>query len=187
MTDNDKIIVLIERLGRQISSEEHAAGLQPVQWAVLRYLHRANRFSRTAAAVTAYLGHTKGTVSQTLRTLETKGLIKKRVDGKDRRVNRLELTAAGKRLLREDPLTDAAWSLQDLSPQQHATMAAGLEQLLLARLDSQDRRPFGQCRDCLYFGRQHPDGQPHYCKLLETPLAEADSAAICFEQQPQSA
>ncbi len=179
--------MLIERLGRLISSEEHAAGLQPVQWAALRYIDRANRFSRTAAAVTAYLGHTKGTVSQTLQALEAKGLLRKRVDGSDRRVNRLELTPQGKRLLKKDPLSDPAWSLIGFSEKNRRAVNSGLEELLLARLDAQDRRPFGQCRDCLYFGKDHKEGRPHYCKLLETQLSDVDAAAICFEQQPKLA
>lgn len=187
MTDNDKAIILIERLGQLISSEAHAAGLQPVQWAVLRYMERANRFSRTAAAVTAYLGHTKGTVSQTLRALEAKGLLRKQVDGCDRRVNRLELTSKGKQFLKKDPLSGSAWSLQGLSEKHRKAVTDGLEALLIARLDAQERRPFGQCRDCLYFGKQHPEGRPHYCKLLEAQLSEVDATAICFEQRPKYA
>lgn len=185
MKEQEKAVILIERLGRLLSSEEHAAGLQPVQWAVLRYLDRANRFSRTAAAVTAYLGHTKGTVSQTLQALEAKGLVKKQVDGRDRRVNRLELTPQGEQQLKSDPLADPAWSLSGLSDQGAKTVTRGLEQLLVARLDAQDRRPFGQCRDCVYFGREHPEGRPHYCQLLKAQLSNVDAAAICYEQQPK--
>jgi len=82
MTGNgaEHIAALIERIGRLLSTDAHAAGLLPVQWEVLRYLRRANRFSRTPAALTAYLGLTKGTVSQTLRALEGRGLVRKRVD-----------------------------------------------------------------------------------------------------------
>ena len=48
-----KGLLTFERLGRLVQSEAHAAGLQPVQWEALRFLERANRFSRTAAAVTS--------------------------------------------------------------------------------------------------------------------------------------
>ena len=52
----ERIAALIERIGRLLTADSHASGLLPVQWEVLRYLRRANRFSRTLAALTAYLG-----------------------------------------------------------------------------------------------------------------------------------
>ncbi len=83
--DSKRISALLERIGRLLTTEAHAEGLLPVHWETLRYLQRANRFSQSAAALTAYLGLTKGTVSQTLGTLDNKGLIKKNVDRRDRR------------------------------------------------------------------------------------------------------
>ena len=53
----ERIAALIERIGRLLSTDAHAGGLLPVQWEALRY--RANRFSRTPAALTAYLGLTR--------------------------------------------------------------------------------------------------------------------------------
>ena len=42
----EHIAALIERIGRLLSADAHAARLAPVQWEALRYLGRANRFSR---------------------------------------------------------------------------------------------------------------------------------------------
>ncbi len=64
---------LIERLDRLVRSGESGHGLNPAQWEALRYLARANRFSRNPAALADYLGSTRGTVSQTLIALEQKG------------------------------------------------------------------------------------------------------------------
>lgn len=175
---------LIERVGRLLSTEAHAEGLLPVQWEALRYLRRANRFSTTAAALTAYLGLTKGTVSQTLKALEARGLVKKRVNTRDRRSNHLSLTAKSRSLLSRDPLTATVAALDDLSRPTQSALDVGLEALLAARLASQDRQPFGQCRDCRYFARRHVDGSPHFCQLLKEPLAESEADAICFEQRP---
>lgn len=178
-----RVAALVERIGRLVSREAHAEGLLPVQWEALRYLDKANRFSKTAAAVTAYLGLTKGTVSQTLKALETKGFIRKQVDAKDRRSNRLALTAKGRRILQKDPLSETTAALTDLPETARRSLAQGLEQLLTARLAAEDRQPFGQCRDCMYFARRHPEGEPHYCLLLKERLAEADAEDICFEQR----
>lgn len=175
---------LIERVGRLLSTEAHAEGLLPVQWEALRYLQRANRFSTTAAALTAYLGLTKGTVSQTLKALESRGLVKKKVNTSDRRSNHLSLTAKGRNLLKRDPLIATVAALDELSSRTQSALDTGLETLLSARLAAQDRQPFAQCRDCRYFARRHADGEPHFCQLLKEPLAESDAEAICFEQRP---
>jgi DNA-binding MarR family transcriptional regulator len=177
---------LIERVSRLISSDAHVAGLQPVQWEALRYLSRANRFSMTAAAVTAYLGLTKGTVSQTLMALETKGLIRKQIDRKDRRSKRLTLTAKGRRTLEQDPLLQTQAAIQNLSQKSRQSLQAALGDLLRAKLEHQDRQPFGQCKDCMYFARQHAEGRPNFCELLEERLSDIEAESICFEQREKA-
>lgn len=185
MSNNSKrITALLERIGRLLATEAHAEGLLPVHWETLRYLERANRFSQTAAALTAYLGLTKGTVSQTLSTLESKGLIKRSVDRRDRRSKRLSLTAKGRSLLKRDPIELTTNVVGEISRSSRHQLASMLEAFLSARLAVQDRQPFGQCRDCRYFVSRHPDGAPHYCQLLEEKLAENEATAICFEQRP---
>lgn len=176
---------LIERVGRLLSTEAHAEGLLPVQWEALRYLDKANRFSRTAAALTAYLGLTKGTVSQTLNGLEQKGLVKKQVDLTDRRSKHLSLSAKGTRLLQRDPLLATVAAISELDGSAQRALNKNLQAFLTLRLTARDRQPFGQCRDCRYFARQHPEGAPHYCQLLDEKLAQAEAQAICYEQSPK--
>lgn len=66
----DRLYALLERIGNLLRAEERAAGLrhgpQPVHLQALRYVQSCNRYSNTPAALTEYLGLTKGTVSQTL-------------------------------------------------------------------------------------------------------------------------
>lgn len=180
----NRAAALIERFGRLISSESHTEGLQPVQWEVLRYLTKANRFSQTAAAVTAYLGITKGTVSQTLKTLEAKGLIRKRVDSKDRRSNHLKLTTKGQRLISKGPLESVTSALRNLDDQRAQVLMESLEDTLREVLTARGRQPFGQCRNCVYFAALHTQGQPHFCQLLTQPLTDADAQLLCIEQTP---
>ena len=53
-----------------------SAGLLPIQLEALHYLAQCNRYSDTPQAVTDFLGQTKGTVSQTLKVLENRGLVR---------------------------------------------------------------------------------------------------------------
>lgn len=175
---------LLERLARLVQNDAHAEGLKPTQWEALRFLARANRFSRSPGALTAYLGTTKGTVSQTLRALERKALIEKRPVEGDRRGVRLELTPAGEALLQRDPLSELRTSLADLTIAERDVLGSSLEDLLRDMLARRGHRPFGQCRTCRYFNPTHEGGAPYFCGLLEEPLSGPDSEKICAEQTP---
>lgn len=185
MTGSADLAVLLERLSRVLQNEAHAGGLKPTQWEALRYLACANRVSRTPSALTAYLGMTKGTVSQTLNALERKGLLRKRGDPADRRQLRLELTAKGRRLLAQDPLEAIRQAAAALPAAERKALQAGLQNLLSDALRRRDGRPFGLCHSCRFFQASAPGGKPHRCALLEVPLSEDDSTRICVEQEPR--
>lgn len=184
MNNGSNAAILLERLGRVLHNDAHREGLKPTQWEALRYLARANRFSRSPSAVTAYLGMTKGTVSQTLAALERKGLVKKVTVPKDRRNVRIELTRKGKALLKKDPLADLEAAARKLTGKRAAQLGEGLHDLLLEALQQRGGRPFGACKTCRYFQRDAEDGKPHRCGLLEEPLSNPDSELVCVEQEP---
>ena len=183
MKSSHDIGVLLERLARVIQNEAHAHGLKPTQWEALRYLARANRFSRTPSGLTAYLGMTKGTVSQTLNALERKGLVAKHVDPADRRQVRIDLTAAGARVLKQDPIDALSRAASDLSDRDRRGLGQALEALLAHTLRRRGGRPFGQCRSCRHFRADDPAGAPHRCGLLDVPLSADDGGRICVEQE----
>ena len=184
MQESRDLAVLLERLSRVLQNDGHSEGLKPTQWEALRYLGRANRFSRTPSGLTAYLGMTKGTVSQTLNALERKGLLVKKPEPEDRRQLRLELTAKGRRLLAHDPIESLMAAAAGLPAGRRDSLAAGLEALLAATLAERDGRPFGLCRHCRFFRPDDSAGAPHFCGLLEVPLSAEDSGRICVEQEP---
>ncbi len=175
--------VLLERLARVLQNEAHSEGLKPTQWEALRYLARANRFSRTPSGLTAYLGMTKGTVSQTLNALERKELAVKKTDPTDRRQVHLNLTPKGARLLERDPIEALTKSASKLPAGQRRALSEDLESLLKETLRRRDGQPFGVCRTCRYFKANDPEGAPHLCGLLDAALSTNDSKSICVEQQ----
>jgi len=181
------IAELIDRLGRLIRAEGHAAGLNPAQWEALRYLTRCNRFSNTPGALARYLNATKGTVSQTLNALERKKLIARRPDPVSGRVVRLTLTRAGAALAARDPLQDLVGAAAALPSAQRGALAAGLAAMLEQMQRNRGYRAFGLCRTCRHFRPRAPQGTPHWCALLHTPLHEADSTAVCIEHEPAAA
>lgn len=172
---------LVERIGRLLRAGDHATGLNPAQCEALRYLARANRFSRTPAALAGYLGSTRGTVSQTLLALEAKGLVEKQANARDARSVMLSLTRSGLAVLARDPVLDLARAIDQTADA--AALADGLEAGLRASLAQREGRAFGACRTCRHFRKSvHPGTNPHRCALLDEPLSEPDSALICAEQ-----
>lgn len=175
---------LLERIGRLLRNvRQRNEQLNPAQWEALRYLGRANRYSRTPTALTHYLGATKGTVSQTVIALERKGLVRRAVDPRDRRGIRLGLTARGRVNLQRDPLPDL---LGEVDPLLLGRLETDLSQLLGHLQQRNRRRPFGQCATCRFFrrgGAMEEAGGPNRCGLTLEPLADFEAAQICAEHE----
>jgi DNA-binding MarR family transcriptional regulator len=183
-TDAIDIIQPLERLTRLMRAGEHEGGLNPAQWEALRYLSRANRFSNSPGALTRFLGSTKGTVSQTLKSLERKGLIAKSPRENEKRSVNLTLTEAGRDTLKKDPVVEVLISANDLENKTKRRLAKGLRGLLAAELARQKQPSFGLCATCRYFREKSGDmdaGKPHACMFFEAGLSNRELALICIE------
>jgi MarR family transcriptional regulator, negative regulator of the multidrug operon emrRAB len=186
MDDATRLIELLERLGNLLRTERrtaaHTAGLQPVHFQALAYLARCNRYSNTPAAVTAWLGTTKGTASQSLGVLERGGLIRRRPDAKDRRVTRLALTRKGEHLLeRLLPLPEWRECTRRLDADATRMAADALEALLRERQALHGGRSFGACHSCRHF--RHEGEKRYRCGLTGEPLQQAEITLLCQEHE----
>lgn len=180
---------LIDRLERLARMGEHDDRLNPAQWEALRYLARANRFSRTPAALADYLGSTRGTVSRTVASLEEKGNVSRDPSARDGRSVALALTPRGEQTLKRDPLLAMARDIELATGADVGSLLDGLRRTLRQAIARNDGRPFGACQGCRHFrGNARPSSrQPHHCVLLDETLSDADSQAICVEQEPAAA
>lgn len=181
----DRLYALLERLGNLLRTEERAAGLphglQPVHLQALRYLQSCNRYSNTPAALTEYLGLTKGTVSQTLLVLEEKGLLRKEADAEDRRVVHLKLTEAGRAVLKEALPPDLFKRALAGLPGGGEALEDALTGLLRALQTANAQKSFGACATCKHFQRE---GAGRFrCGLTREPLSREDSLLLCREHE----
>jgi DNA-binding MarR family transcriptional regulator len=176
---------LIDRLDRLMRSGANIEGLNPAQWEALRYLARANRYSRTPAALADYLGSTRGTVSQTLIVLEQKGFVGRTQSTRDKRSIDLELTPQGEIALKDDPLLALAQDLAASAGRDISPLVETLRAVLHRAVARNNGKAFGACHTCRYFEYDVAPSPraPHRCGLLDEPLSEADSRAICVEQE----
>lgn len=176
----EKIANLINRLGRSIHCRQFAQGLNPAQWEALRYLSRANRYSRTPSALADYLHTTKGTASQTLKSLEAKGYVRRVPVPADRRAVRIDITDSGHAVLQRDPLQCLESSATELG--EDIQVVSRFLGRLAASLERTNGKAFGLCSECTYFCKNEGaagDGNPHRCGLHEEPLSANDATKIC--------
>lgn len=176
---------LIDRIERLARSGEQVGDLNPAQWEALRFLARANRFSRTPAALADYLASTRGTVSRTLASLEAKGYVTRAANRRDGRSVEFVLSADGERTLKRDPLLILAKDIEHASGADVVAVRDALRQTLHDAITRNQGRTFGVCRTCRHFRADlRPSTRaPHHCALLDEPLSEGDSRAICAEQE----
>lgn len=175
----DQASELLARLARLIAADGYSSQLQPVQWQALRFLAVANRFSRTPSGLTAWLGQTKGSVSQTINALVRKGLVMRTGDAADRRVVRLALTDAGKHaVVSATPV--AGEILAALDEEDRAIFGKLIGKSLRNAIAARGGRAFGVCRDCAHF-EAGQEGR-NRCALLNEALSDDDGAKICIEQ-----
>jgi len=175
-TDRARIKDIIDRLGRITAAEEWNDEINPTQWTALSYLARANRFSRSPSQVSDYMAATRGTVSQTLKALARKGLVKEHRSDQDKRSISYSVTGQGLTLLEGETLIEDAASA--LSDRQRTALLDGLETLMRNALARRRSRPFGICRTCAHH-RKAGDGG--FCTLLGVPLSPAETGQICHE------
>lgn len=184
---NPTVFDLIEYMAALIRSEERRRctelKLQLVHFQVLEYLSLCNKYSDTPAAITNYLGMTRGTVSQTLILLEKKQLIEKTQDQSDKRVFHVQLQKKGFNILSKAKptklFTKAAKILKNNSTYK------GEEEIFIKALTALQKannsHSFGICSTCKNFTKK---SSHYFCELTQETLSKDDSEKICQEHIP---
>ncbi len=178
MEDHLHIRELINRLARLDAASAWAGDLNPTQRAVLGYLGRANRFSRSPSHVAEYLGTTRGTVSQSFKSLLQKGYVTEYRSAQDKRTISFELTSRGADIARQTGGLEN--SISELETDQIHGLQASLSAILKGLLRQNGGRAFGVCSSCIHFKTADVGG---FCTLLSEPLSTEETSLICHEQR----
>ncbi len=183
MAVSRNISELVDRVGRIVHGMQFASGLNPAQWEALRFLGRANSFSRSPGALAEYLGSTKGTVSQTLIALESKGYVARIRSESDRRSVKLELTDDGFDLIRQDPLAMIETAVEGLAPADRDVFARSMNSLIKSLQRDRGRAEFGTCGECVYNQSNGDFGENCHCLFRDELLTFEDLSRICLDFQ----
>jgi DNA-binding MarR family transcriptional regulator len=123
---------LLDQAARGLHSMGYEREMFPAQWAALRYFASTDPAQCTAIALARFQGLAFGPVSRTVRTLITKGYLRKAGSAGRGRAELIELTATGRRLLARDPLQVIRAAMEELSEAEKAALAGALERTLRA-------------------------------------------------------
>ncbi|MCF7983007.1 MAG: MarR family winged helix-turn-helix transcriptional regulator [Thiohalocapsa sp.] len=174
----ERLCNLLRAQARTVGAEY---GLLPVQLEALRYLSICNRYSDTPLAVADYLGQTKGSVSQTIKTLEAKDMLTKTRDQADRRVVHLAITDRGHEVLAVVlPRAFLREAVEVLGNSAQDRLRDGLDALLRSVQQANGLRTFGPCQTCRYHRRNAGGLQ---CELTGEQLNDDDRTRICREHE----
>ncbi len=178
---------LVVQLGCVTRGEGFVANLTFAQWTALRYFSSVTRFSRTVSAFAEFHGTTRGTASQTIKSLVQNDYLTRKRSKSDRRSIDLTLTNKSKKLLAEDPFVVLVDAASALSNSVSHTVARSLERMLHEMAQQQGKCHFGMCPNCRYFQEDgcYANGKPDYCcSLVDQPLKEAETQQLCVNFLP---
>nr|WP_245242979.1 helix-turn-helix domain-containing protein [Pararhodobacter sp. SW119] len=172
----------VVHLARLVHGNAREDGLTPAQWTALRYFARANRFSRTPSAFSEFHATTRGTASQTVKSLVALGLLERRPNEQDGRSALFEVTPAGHARLAEDPLGALGTLIDTLPAEDRRALATALSRLTGGMSRLRAAPIFGNCVDCGHCDTSL-DG-PAYCRCTQSLLAESEMRALCADFAP---
>ena len=179
---------LLVQVGRLVQAEGYDGELSPAQWMALRFFARANPFSRTPSAFAEFQATTRGTATQSIKSLEAGGYLVRQPSKADRRSVSLRLTSKGKKALARDPFEVLVRSVDALGARERTAMCLALHQVLSTLATSGTHRRIGICQDCTHFCSSLPDTTPSAgeCRLLGVPIQPEDVDLLCVHFQPMN-
>ncbi len=129
------IAELIERLARRIQGAAYAHNLKPAQWSALRYYSKAQRTARTIRAFAEVHASSHSAASQIVTGLKRKRLLVSYTSKQDGREQVVELTVAGAKLLRHDPLKPINAALKHMTEREQRALLRSLQRLMSAAFE----------------------------------------------------
>lgn len=185
---DSRIIAALERVSQAyrvlLWNESKELLLSPIQIQILIFLHFHSEEKRKVSYLAEEFNITKATISDSIKALEQKKLIRKKSEAIDTRSYTIHLTAKGLEIatrtasfanhmkapitkLNQDDKANLLISLMDII--QHLN-TSGI--ITIQRM----------CKTCAHFSKGLGNA-PHYCKLLNQKLFESDLRLDCPEHE----
>lgn len=185
-------IELLAQMTRILWFEGTKHGLRDREWMALRFLARANRFSRTPSALASYVGTTRGTASFIIDELERLGYLERKRSAKDKRSVMLSMTQQGKKFLVRDPVNGLVDAIAVLDDNGKIRFRDTLRHVLDQSDAAEQRHHTDVCKRCIFLreDRTTTEGKTSAeftCRLFRAAVAESEIELLCtsFEHHRQ--
>ncbi|WP_342279243.1 MarR family transcriptional regulator [Bradyrhizobium ottawaense] len=160
--------------------EGSLAGLSDREWMALRFLARANRFSRTPTALASFLGTTRSVASQIAAVLESKGLMVRKPSAEDKRSIALCITSEGEKVLERDPINVLRDQLVTLELPDRSQLRDTLRRVLDGLDVAKRRHNADVCGRCMFLIESGEGKDRHFkCRLFRKSIAPRDTTLLC--------
>ena len=177
-------IELLGQVARILWFEGTKHGMRDREWMALRFLSRANRFSRTPSALASYVGTTRGTASFIIGELERLGYVERTRSSMDKRSVMLSVTQQGKKFLARDPVNGLVDAFAILDDESKVRFRDTLRHVLDQADAAEQRHHTDVCKRCIFLreDRTTSENKPTVeftCRLFRAPIAEAEIELLC--------
>jgi len=183
-----RIVASLEKIAQAFRvllwQESREFSLSPIQVQVLIFLQYHSEEKRKVSYLAGEFNMTKATISDTVKSLDQKGLIRKAYEPNDTRSYIIHLTEAGREIAAK-----ASLFTRELHTPIDKLHADDKENLLLSLLNIiRHLNKAGiitiqrMCTTCAYY-QQSENGQKHFCQLLNQNLQVTDLRLDCPEHE----
>ena len=179
-------VELLVQAARAWYFEGDRHGLRDREWMALRFLGRANRFSRTPSALAGFIGATRATASQIVKTLENKSFLIRKPSHEDKRSVVLCVTSQGEKCLAQhDPINHVLNAVATLGVEECIGLRDSLREVLNHLDVAQDRVNASICRDCIFLAERSPSTgkgrvAPEFvCRFYRAPVSLEETELLC--------
>lgn len=179
-----KIIASLERISQAFRvllwQESTEYSLSPIQVQVLIFLLNHSEEKRKVSYLADEFNMTKATISDTIKSLEQKKLIKKKTDSQDTRSFVINLTAKGENIAKKTSLfaQQLLTPLEKLHDEDKQNLLLSLIEIIRHLNETEIITIQRMCFTCTYY-KNSEDGKKHFCKLLNQQLKITDLRVDC--------
>ena len=143
----DGLSAMVEHASRLIHAKGYCEGLNPAQWAALRYFRDTASPSCTIARLAKFQGLSVPTVAKTVQILVEKGYLDRIPNPANKKADQIRLTRRGKLLLGRDPRTRVTKVLESLNADEKEGLFRGIRKLVEGMYSDQGQTARGPSAD----------------------------------------
>jgi DNA-binding MarR family transcriptional regulator len=188
---DSRIVAALERISQAFRvllwNECKELSLSPIQVQLLIFLLTHSEEKRKVSHLAEEFNMTKATISDAIKTLDQKGLIKKRIEEQDSRSYVINLTKKGTDIAeRTSVFTQTLQTpINKLAPDDKENLLLSLMRIISHLNKTGVITIQRMCVTCAHY-KPADSRQPHFCKLLNKKLENSELRIDCPEHELMS-